>query len=115
MVDDGKLLYIQDVAWSKGALEKALSIPLDHSSIYNLMPHMATAIYQAGGRYVSSYVYVQVGPTASSNSNSAPFAVTSEQIERLQALASPEAGLASACILWTEASQAPAPLDRAEE
>ena len=56
LVDDGKLLYIQDVAWSKEALGEALSIPLAHSSIHNPMPHVATAIYQAGGRYVYSYV-----------------------------------------------------------
>ena len=58
LVDDGKLLYIQDVAWSKEALGEALSIPLAHSSIHNPMPHVATAIYQAGGRYVySSYPF----------------------------------------------------------
>lgn len=114
LVDDGKLLYIQDVAWSKEALGEALSIPLAHSSIHNPMPHVATAIYQAGGRYVYSYVYVQVGPTVSGNSDSAPFAATPEQIERIQALVSPEAGLASARILWTEASWAPSLLDGAE-
>ena len=42
LVDDGKLLYIQDVAWSKEALGEALSIPLAHSSIHNPMPHVAT-------------------------------------------------------------------------
>lgn len=113
-VDDGKLLYIQDAAWSKEALGEALSIPLAQSSAYSPMPHIATAIFQAGGRYVFSYIYVQAGPAVAGNSDSAPFAATPEQIEALQALLPLEEGLESARTLWTEASLAPSLLDGAE-
>lgn len=107
LVDDGKLLYIQDTARSKETLADTLSIPNDTRSVYNYMPHIATAVYQARGRYVFSYIYVQVDASIECVSNSQPFVATLEQMEGIQEMVSIEAGLASARTLYAEASRAP--------
>ena len=99
LVDDGKILYIQDVSQNKEALADYLSIPKATRSVYNNMPHVAAALYQASGCYVFSYIYVQIHAWTGRDSRPSP--------ANLKETVPIQDGLASACALYEAANHAP--------
>ena len=101
LVDDGKILYIQDTSQNKEALANYFSIPKATRSVYNNMPHIAATIYKASDCYVFSYIYVQIDASNSETSN------CSYSLANAQEIIPIEDGLASARDLYEEANHAP--------
>lgn len=60
LVDDGKILYIQDTAKNKEELAVYFSIPKETRSAYNNLEHIAATIYKINDLYVFSYIYVYI-------------------------------------------------------